>query len=236
MSEATPESHPAEPPEAPPSGPTGARPADHEAIERLASELLPALAARLAASGLAEIELREGSWKVRLRRPSNARGAPDAGRRAADRPSRAQPGHEGHGHAPGALEGHRSARSSQAAHSGNGSGPLPVVAVGPGRGSADAPSERRGAVDTHRAVATSPAVGIFQPRVEIRPGARVRGGDRIGAVDMLGVPQEVVAPADGIVAQILVEPGETVEYGQDLVAIELMTQAGASGRPGGGAD
>ena len=43
--------------------------ADHEQIERLTDDLLPALVAKLGASGLAEIEVREGPWKVRLRRP-----------------------------------------------------------------------------------------------------------------------------------------------------------------------
>ena len=38
---------------------------------------------------------------------------------------------------------------------------------------------------------------------------------------MLGVPQEVVAPADGVVGASLVEPGEAVEYGQELIVIEL---------------
>ncbi len=38
---------------------------------------------------------------------------------------------------------------------------------------------------------------------------------------MLGVAQEVVAPADGIVGATLVEPGQAVEYGQELIVIEL---------------
>jgi biotin carboxyl carrier protein len=38
---------------------------------------------------------------------------------------------------------------------------------------------------------------------------------------MLGVPQEVIAPADGILGASLVEPGEAVEYGQELLIIEL---------------
>jgi hypothetical protein len=46
-----------------------ARAADHAAIDRLADELLPALAAKLAATGLGEIEVREDQWKVRIRRP-----------------------------------------------------------------------------------------------------------------------------------------------------------------------
>ena len=47
-----------------------ARAADHAAIDRLADELLPALSAKLAASGLAEIEVREGDWRIRLRAPA----------------------------------------------------------------------------------------------------------------------------------------------------------------------
>jgi acetyl-CoA carboxylase biotin carboxyl carrier protein len=74
--------------------------------------------------------------------------------------------------------------------------------------------------DGGRAVATSPAVGIFQPRSDASPGTRVRAGDRLGAVDMLGVAQEVVAPVDGLVGASLVEPGQPVEYGQELVVIE----------------
>src|ERR1700690_1993770 len=45
---------------------------DREAIARLADDLLPALIAKLAASGLGEIEVREGGWKARLRMPAVA--------------------------------------------------------------------------------------------------------------------------------------------------------------------
>ncbi len=196
------------------------RAADHAAIDRLADDLLPALVAKLGASGLGEIEVREGAWRVRVRRPAiPADGTPD--RRSSDRPSRAQPGHAGHGHAPGGFEGHRSAREGRpVGHSTNGSSP-PLTAVGPGDGHGEGPPARERAREAGRAVATSPAVGVFQPRSEARPGSRVRSGDRIGTVDMLGIPQEVVAPADGLVGASLVEPGQAVEYGQELVVIEI---------------
>ncbi len=45
------------------------RAADHAAIDRLSAELLPALIAKLGATGLGELEVREGGWRVRLRRP-----------------------------------------------------------------------------------------------------------------------------------------------------------------------
>ena len=160
------------------------RATDHGAIDRLTAELLPALIAKLGATGLGELEVREGGWRVRLRRS----GAPTGGRdrRASDRSGEraAERGHtpsRGHHH----VDSHSAVR------------PDP------------------------RSVATSPAVGIFQPRKDLSAGSRVRAGDRLGAVDMLGVPQEVVAPIDGVVGTSLVEAGDTVEYGQELITIEF---------------
>jgi biotin carboxyl carrier protein len=45
---------------------------DHQAISRLADELLPLLISRLGASGLGELEVRQDGWRVRLRRGANA--------------------------------------------------------------------------------------------------------------------------------------------------------------------
>jgi biotin carboxyl carrier protein len=42
---------------------------------------------------------------------------------------------------------------------------------------------------------------------------------------MLGIPQEVVAPSDGVVGASLVEPGDAVEYGQELILIEFASTA-----------
>jgi biotin carboxyl carrier protein len=202
------------------------RAADHAAIDRLADDLVPALIAKLAATGLGEIEIGEGSWTVRVRRPAESGGGLH-NRRASDRASRAQPGHAGHGHAPGGFETHRSARDIKAPAA----GPAPAGAPSTNGSNPAAPAGTSGGLDpadppaAHRIVATSPAVGTFQPRAEAKAGTRVRSGDRLGAVDMLGVPQEVVAPADGVVGASLVEAGQAVEYGQELVVIEL------AGRP-----
>ena len=195
-----------------------ARLADHAAIDRLTEELLPALVAKLGASGLGEIEIREGAWKVRLRRPAGSADGVLHGRRSTDRPSRPQPGHAGHGHAPAAVEGHRAVALRDGAA---------LTAIGPGRATPE-PSR-----DPNRAVATSPAVGIFQPRPEMRPGTRVRAGDRLGFVDVLGVRQEVVSPVDGRVGATVVESGEAVEYGQELVRLELASAPAAAATPAG---
>jgi len=206
--------------------------ADHAAIDTLADELIPALIAKLGASGLGEIEVREGDWKVRLRRPAD-------------------------GVAPGSARrpGERSGRAAVAAPPAR----SPLTPVGPGRVAAgpadesdgrmaasamtdDRPAAVEGGVrarDPFRAMATSPAVGFYVPRTGLAPGSRVRAGDPIGSIDVLGVPIEVTAPADGIVGASLVESGEAVEYGQELVWVELLsaapsaTEGGAdSGSPG----
>ena len=201
--------------------------ADHAAIDRLAEELLPALIAKLGATGLGEIEVGEDAWTVRIRRPADATSG--HARRVSDRASRSQPGHAGHGH-PGGFEGHRSARDAKSIGGSAGTG---SSAAGGSHGSSPGGADLAGGNgrtvdpvggDSHRVVATSPAVGVFQPRPEAKPGSRVRSGDRLGAVDMLGIAQEVVAPADGILGASLVEAGQAVEYGQELIVIELVAR------------
>jgi biotin carboxyl carrier protein len=168
------------------------RAADHAAIERLAEGLLPALIAKLGATGLGELEVREGAWRVRLRRPAEvSAGGPPAG---AGRSRRRDRGADGVDRTDG-----RDRPSSRGV---------------PGL-------EGTSTRDDSRHVATSPAVGIYRPRTDLVAGTRVRAGDRLGAVDMLGVAQEVVAPADGIVGASLAEAGDAVEYGQRLLVIEF---------------
>ncbi|HEX6868566.1 MAG TPA: hypothetical protein VF119_07155 [Candidatus Limnocylindrales bacterium] len=180
------------------------RSADHAAIDRLSTELLPALIAKLGATGLGELEVREGGWRVRLRRPGVTPGAATSAkeRRSGER--------------------ERGARSGSPA----GIAVASLTPVGPGRDGRDGTGSTREVRADGPTVASSPAVGIFQPRPEARAGTKVRAGDRLGSVDMLGIPQEVVAPSDGVVGASLVEAGDAVEYGQDLIVIEFAS-AGA---------
>jgi biotin carboxyl carrier protein len=155
---------------------------DHEAIGRLADELLPALIAKLTSSGLGEIEIRESGWKARLRKP--------AGRDELHRaPVRVADPHAGHGHA------------------GRAAGAAPAVAA-----AADEAPDYLAII--------SPAVGVFQPRKDLVAGMNVHAGDRVGFVDVLGVHENVVSPVNGVIGSGLVEAGEAVEYGQELIRIE----------------
>jgi biotin carboxyl carrier protein len=207
------------------------RAADHAAIAGSIDDLLPTLIAKLGATGLAELEVRQDGLRVRLRRPADGivthdRRATDRGRGDRVRTIAPPPPAAGPGAAPASVAYN-----------------VGLTAVGPGRDIRDGREVRVGgelrelpASDEPRAVATSPAVGIYHPRTEARAGTRVRAGDRLGTVDMLGVPQEVVAPADGLVGASLVDSGEAVEYGQELVVIEFATASSSSGTstPGSG--
>jgi biotin carboxyl carrier protein len=192
--------------------------ADHAGISRLVDGLLPALIAKLSTTHLGELEIREGDWRIRLRRPTASE--PREGRRAADRPSRTQPGHEGHGHPRGALEGTRPARVVLPA------GYADATGGSNGSGSARTTNGAAGH-ELAQPVATSPAVGVFHPGPRATVGTRIRTGDSLGSVDVLGVPQDVIAPVDGVVGETLVEAGTAVEYGQELVRIELGAPAEA---------
>ena len=178
------------------------RRADHAAIARLADELLPALVAKLGASGLGELDVREGTWRIRLRMPADGRMS-------------RRPAGTGRG-APQSSPVHVT--------------PTPHAAASV-RPSAPAPTPEPDQDPPTRAVATSPAVGFYRPRPAMAAGARVRAGDPLGAIDVLGVPLELVSPADGIVGASLVEPGDPVEYGQGVVEIELLEAPPAAPAP-----
>jgi biotin carboxyl carrier protein len=191
---------------------TAGRAAEHDAIAGSIDDLLPTLIAKLGATGLAELEVRQNGLRIRLRRPADATVTHD--RRATDRGGR--------------VDRSRAATPTPAPASTSYS--VGLTAVGPGRDIREGREvpvggafRDRPAVEEPRSVATSPAVGIYHPRSEARAGTKVRAGDRLGTVDMLGVPQEVVAPTDGLVGASLVDSGEAVEYGQELVVIEFAT-------------
>lgn len=207
-----------------------ARAVDHAGIEHLIDGLVPALVAKLGTLNVGELEVRQDDWRIRLRRPAGS--GPGYGRRAADRAGqKIHPGHDGVG-APAAVRGSGSHPASPPMDAGstNGSGGPALAPVGPGRSgdgsghaddAADRPAPARGPI------ATSPAVGFFQPGPTAVGGTRVRTGDRLGVVDMLGIPHDVISPADGIVIGVIVESGTAVEYGQELVHIEAASTAEA---------
>jgi biotin carboxyl carrier protein len=191
-------------PDTQPDGRTPAqRRTDHASLVKLSETLVPALVEKLASSGLGELEVREGAWRIRLRRPIAV--APPA--RRADRP-RLTTHAEREGH--GTREAQRS-------------GP----AVGPGFAADGVGTPVAGLAALRRAAATSPAVGVFRPGPAI--GTRVRAGDPVGSVDLLGIPQDVPAPIDGTLIELFPSAGEAVEYGEPIATVEADAGQEASG-------
>ena len=196
------------------------RAADIAGIDALIDRLVPALTARLASTHLGELEIREGAWRLRLRRPAGAGSWNGELRRSSDRASRSGAGHEAHGHGRPAADAHR----------------VPTPGGSNGTGHAGATTHaatttqppRPAHEDETTRVATSPAVGVFRPGARAAVGTRVRAGDTLGHVDVLGVPEEVPAPADGMVGELLVEAGTAVEYGQELIVVALTAPAEAT--------
>ncbi|MBX3031127.1 MAG: acetyl-CoA carboxylase biotin carboxyl carrier protein subunit [Chloroflexi bacterium] len=106
------------------------------------------------------------------------------------------------------------AGSGTAAHSG--------TAAGSGTGAHSVP---------HEPTVSSPGVGYVSYRSGLAVGHRVARGDAVGWVDVLGVRQEVVAPIEGVVGELLVAAGDPVEFGQSilrLLAADGATSARAS--------
>ena len=74
-------------------------------------------------------------------------------------------------------------------------------------------------------VMRSSAVGYFTPSRDLVVGASIQAGDLLGSIDVLGISQEVSAPEDGIIANVMVEDGQAVEYGQVLAEIDPLEPA-----------
>jgi biotin carboxyl carrier protein len=65
-------------------------------------------------------------------------------------------------------------------------------------------------------------VGFFHFPGAVRPqaGDPIKAGQVVGVIDSLNVPSPVAASIGGRIAQVLVEDGQPVEYGQPLLVIE----------------
>lgn len=94
---------------------------------------------------------------------------------------------------------------------------------------AESPEAARAREEGTAVPVTSPCVGtlhLSNPRRGGEPAAPlddlVRAGQVVAWVDNLGMHQEVPAPREGRVVEILVHEGEPVEYGQVLLILQTV--------------
>lgn len=67
---------------------------------------------------------------------------------------------------------------------------------------------------------TAPVVGYFQAgKVPLETGRKVETGETVGEIVALGIPNDVVTIDEGEIVEVLVSPGEPVEYGQVLAKV-----------------
>lgn len=73
---------------------------------------------------------------------------------------------------------------------------------------------------TNLMLITSPCVGVFHAAKEaVGVGSQLKAKQLLGTVESLKVPNEIYAPAAGIVSQMWVSDGQGVEWGQPLFEI-----------------
>lgn len=84
------------------------------------------------------------------------------------------------------------------------------------------------ALEETRSFVSAHLVGIFHPWARPKGGTLVAVGDHVkvgqlvATVESLNIINEVESPVAGKVVEILVQEGQPVEYGQHLLAVELV--------------
>lgn len=93
-------------------------------------------------------------------------------------------------------------------------GVAPVVAVSPTTQAASTTEANKAATTPLVQVVRAEHVGIVHPQVPL--GTIVKAGQPLGQIDTMRLLSDCKAPRAGKLAQILVEDGQPVEYGQPL--------------------
>jgi len=69
---------------------------------------------------------------------------------------------------------------------------------------------------------TAPLVGYYQPSgAPLSVGQKIKVGDVVAVIAALGLANEVESTFAGEVIRVLVEPGQSVEFGQVLAEVKI---------------
>lgn len=68
---------------------------------------------------------------------------------------------------------------------------------------------------------TAPVVGYFRdPKETLKPGSKITSGSALCEIVALGLANDVTSKKDGEIVEVLVSPGDAVEYGQTLATVK----------------
>lgn len=68
---------------------------------------------------------------------------------------------------------------------------------------------------------TAPMVGIFHSLDGIGvKGSQVKAGQAVGAIESMKLMNDVICRCDGVIAEVLIDDGMPVEYGQNLFRLD----------------
>ena len=68
----------------------------------------------------------------------------------------------------------------------------------------------------------SPVVGYYREgRVKLAEGATIQRGDLVAVIEALGLANDVESSVEGVVQEVLVQPGDPVDYGKVLARIKV---------------
>ena len=66
-------------------------------------------------------------------------------------------------------------------------------------------------------------VGVYhKPPRSIQPGDTIQEGEVVGHIEAMRIPNDIVAEVGGIVTQVFIEDGSPVEYGQELLMLQVL--------------
>lgn len=91
----------------------------------------------------------------------------------------------------------------------------------------EAQDEQKGTEDENVYIVKSPIVGTFYASKEeggeplVSEGTEVKKDTIVAIIEAMKLMNEITAGADGVISEIMVENGELVEYGQEIMKIRL---------------
>lgn len=116
------------------------------------------------------------------------------------------------------VEAEKGAPMPETAYTAPAAAPAPAVEVPAAAAPAPAPASAAAPAAVSGTVVSSPLPGNVLA-IEVNPGEAVKAGQVLVLIEAMKMENEIVAPCDGVVKQILVNKGAVVATGDKLLVI-----------------